>query len=113
MSTPDILDTILRRKREEIVERCERLSLRGECRVTTLAEPFRMSLPAISKHLRVLEDADLIKRKREGREHLIRAHAAGLKQAGEWIARYAEFWDRQFDALDEFLKSDQQKGANT
>ncbi len=87
----------------------ERLCRDGESRVTTLAQPFRMSLPAISRHLRVLEDARLIKRQREGRVHRIRANAAALKDAQKWIAQHAQFWDSQFDALDELLKAQQRK----
>jgi DNA-binding transcriptional ArsR family regulator len=88
----------------------ERLSTGKEVRVTTLARPFRMSLPAFSRHLRTLEDARLIRRRRAGRLHLISAQAEGLRQAREWILRYAEGWDASFDALDELLKKDQQKG---
>lgn len=88
----------------------ERLSGAKELRVTTLAKPFRMSLPAFSRHLRLLEGARLIRRRREGRLHLISAQAEGLRQAREWILRYAEGWDASFDALDELLKKDQQKG---
>jgi DNA-binding transcriptional ArsR family regulator len=84
----------------------QRLSEDGETRVTLLARPFRMSLPAISRHLRVLERARLIQRHRSGRLHLIRARAAGLREAREWIMRCAEHWDLQFDALDELLKDD-------
>src|SRR6516165_6906068 len=86
-----------------------RLGQRGECTVTVLAKPFRISLPAISRHLRVLEHARLIERRRTGRIHLIRARAAGLKQAQSWLARCAAAWDFQFDALDEFLRNDQRK----
>ena len=84
----------------------QRLSEDGETRVTLLARPFRMSLPAISRHLRVLEQARLIQRHRSGRLHLIRARTAGLREAREWIMRCAAQWDSQFDALDELLKSD-------
>jgi DNA-binding transcriptional ArsR family regulator len=84
----------------------QRLSEDGETRVTLLARPFRISLPAISRHLRVLERARLIQRHRSGRLHLIRARAAGLREAREWIMRCAALWDSQFDALDELLKSD-------
>jgi DNA-binding transcriptional ArsR family regulator len=84
----------------------QRLSEDGETRVTLLARPFRMSLPAISRHLRVLERARLIRRHRSGRLHLIRARAAGLREAREWITRCAAQWDMQFDALDELLKDD-------
>ena len=74
--------------------------------MTALAKPFRMSLPAISRHLRVLERARLIQRQRHGREHLIRSHVAGLQNARKWILRYAMQWDANFDALDELLKND-------
>ncbi|HEX4807550.1 MAG TPA: metalloregulator ArsR/SmtB family transcription factor [Bryobacteraceae bacterium] len=87
-----------------------RLSNRGEGPVTALAKPFRISLPAISRHLRVLENARLIHRRREGRVHLIGVRAAGLKQAQEWIAQFAAGWDSSFDALDELLKNETKKG---
>jgi len=86
-----------------------RLSHQGERRVTSLARPFRISLPAISRHLRVLEDARLIERRRKGRMHLIHARTSGLKPAQNWIAQCAAFWDSRFDALDELLKEEQQK----
>ena len=86
-----------------------RLTRRGESPVTTLARPFRISLPAISRHLRILESACLIERRRKGRVHLIRARAAGLKQAQSWIARCAAAWDFQFDKLDELLRNENRK----
>jgi DNA-binding transcriptional ArsR family regulator len=81
----------------------ERLSGRGETRVTALARPFRISLPAISRHLHVLERARLIERRRAGRLHLIRARAAGLAAAQKWFAQCAAVWDARFDALDALL----------
>ena len=84
----------------------ERLGQHGESRVTALAKPFRMSLPAISRHLRVLESAHLILRQRHGREHLIRADAAGLHDARKWIAQCAMHWDSSFDPLDRLLQSE-------
>jgi DNA-binding transcriptional ArsR family regulator len=86
-----------------------RLSRGGERGVTSLARPFHISLPAISRHLRVLEDAHLIQRRRQGRTHLIHARTTGLKPAQNWIAQCAAFWDSRFDALDELLKDEQQK----
>ncbi|MGA2094682.1 MAG: metalloregulator ArsR/SmtB family transcription factor [Candidatus Acidiferrum sp.] len=80
-----------------------RLGERGECPVTILSKPFPISPPAISRHLRVLERARLIERRRTGRVHLIRARSAALKQAQSWLAHCAAAWDFQFDALDEFL----------
>ena len=77
--------------------------------MTALAKPFRISLPAISRHLRVLEQARLIKRRRQGRVHLIRARGAGMKQAQEWMRRCAAHWDSRFDALEELLASEDRK----
>lgn len=68
-----------------------------------LARPFRVSPPAISRHLRVLESARLIRRRREGRVHLIRAHAEGLTSAQQWIAQCAAGWEFSFDALDRLI----------
>src|ERR1700685_4356615 len=87
-----------------------RLSDSGEGPVTALAKPFRISLPAVSRHLRVLEKARLIDRRRQGRVHLIRVRAAGFKQAQDWIAQFAAGWDYSFDALDELLRNEQRKG---
>jgi DNA-binding transcriptional ArsR family regulator len=86
-----------------------RLSNNGEGPVTTLAKPFRISLPAVSRHLRVLETARLIDRRREGRVHMIRVRPAGFKQAQDWMAQFAAGWDFSFDALDELLKIEQRK----
>ena len=87
----------------------ERLSVHGDIRVTALARPFRMSLPAVSRHLRVLEKARLIRRQRHGREHLIQANAEGLTAARQWISHCAAGWDFSFDKLDELLKIEQRK----
>ena len=82
----------------------QRLS-RGEATVTELAEPFAdaMSLPAISKHLRVLETAGLVARHRDGRVHHMRLHPAPLRDAAEWLDYYQQFWDEQFDSLAQYL----------
>jgi DNA-binding transcriptional ArsR family regulator len=86
----------------------QRLSEQGESRVTALAKPFHISLPAISRHLRVLENARLIKRQRHGREQLISSDAAGLEAARKWIAHCAAGWESSFDTLDRLLKTAQQ-----
>lgn len=77
---------------------------RGEATVTQLARPFRVSLPAISRHLRVLERAGLISREREGRVHHVRLEADRMGEAADWIVRYRQFWERQFDALEKYLE---------
>jgi DNA-binding transcriptional ArsR family regulator len=87
----------------------ERLSRRREFRVTELAMPFRISLPAISRHLRVLESASLVRRRRHGREHLFRARSGGLKEAQDWIAHCVAGWEFSFDTLDQLLKSEQRR----
>ena len=87
----------------------ERLSKREEFRVTELAMPFRISLPAISRHLRVLENARLVQRRRNGREHLFRARSGGLKEVQGWIVHCVAGWEFSFDSLDELLKSEQRR----
>ena len=86
-----------------------RLAL-GETSVTELAAPFEMSLPAISKHLKVLERAGLISRGREAQWRPCRIEAGGLKDIDDWLNFYRRFWDERFDRLDDFLRQ-QQKGG--
>jgi len=76
---------------------------KGETNISTLAFPFKMSQPAISKHMRVLEKAGLIERDRKGREHIISIAPAPAKQAGEWIAFYTRHWETRFDAVEDYL----------
>jgi len=75
----------------------------GEATVTELAEPFAMSLPAVSKHLKVLQRAGLIARSREAQWRPCRLEAAPLKDAAEWIEPYRRFWEESFDRLDDYL----------
>jgi DNA-binding transcriptional ArsR family regulator len=77
--------------------------------VATLAKPFRISAPAISRHLRVLEKARLIHRHRQGREHLIRALPDGLEKAREWMSHCAAGWQFSFDALESLIERQQRK----
>jgi DNA-binding transcriptional ArsR family regulator len=79
-----------------------RLAL-GETSVTELAEPFDMSMPAVSKHLKVLERAGLIARGREAQWRPCRLEAAPLKTAAQWIDEYRRFWEQSFDRLEEYL----------
>lgn len=83
----------------------ERLGKR-ECTVTELAKPFPMSLPAISKHLTVLERAGLISRERMGRRQMCRLKAAPMRRATEWLERYRAFWDERLDALEAHLRGE-------
>lgn len=80
-----------------------RLSL-GEATVTQLAEPFSMSLPAVSKHLKVLERAGLIARGREAQWRPCRLEAAPLKDVAGWLEQYRRFWEAGFDRLDAYLR---------
>jgi DNA-binding transcriptional ArsR family regulator len=81
----------------------------GEASVTELAEPFDMTLPAVSKHLKVLERAGLIERGREAQWRPCRLKAERLKEADEWIERYRRFWEESFDRLDEYLSQLQEE----
>jgi DNA-binding transcriptional ArsR family regulator len=77
----------------------------GESLVTRLAAPFNMSLPAVSKHLRVLENAGLLKRTRVGREHRIELEAEPMKEALQWMERYRRFWEGSLGALADYLEN--------
>ena len=76
----------------------------GECTVMELAEPFEMSQPAISKHLKVLERAGLVSRGRDAQRRPCRIEAQPLAEANEWIERYREFWEGNFQRLDALLE---------
>jgi DNA-binding transcriptional ArsR family regulator len=76
---------------------------RGQASVTELARPHRMSLPAVMKHLRVLEKAGLVTQRKSGRTRRCRLAARPLQKAEAWISQYRAFWRTQFDALDRFL----------
>ena len=81
----------------------------GETSVNELARPFAMSLPAVSKHLKVLERAGLIARSREAQWRPCRLEAARLKEVDNWLERYRRFWEESFDRLDEYLRKLQAK----
>jgi DNA-binding transcriptional ArsR family regulator len=81
----------------------------GEATVTELAEPFPMSLPAISKHLKVLENAGLVTRTRTAQWRPCRLEATPLAEADTWLAGYRRFWGDSFDRLDEHLHELQEK----
>jgi DNA-binding transcriptional ArsR family regulator len=77
---------------------------RGDRRVTDLARPYAMSLPAVSKHLRVLEKAGLIRRRRHGRTHQLKLEAQPLKRAAQWVEEYRRFWEDSLDRLAKYLE---------
>ena len=82
---------------------------KGEASVMQLAEPFDMTLPAISKHLKVLQKAGLISQGREAQWRPCRLEAKPLKQAADWIEHYREYWEESFDKLDSYLHDIQSK----
>jgi DNA-binding transcriptional ArsR family regulator len=75
----------------------------GECSVTELAEPFEMSMPAVSKHLRVLEKAGLIAQRREAQRRPCRLEPGPLKDVADWAERYRSIWEQRFDRLEAYL----------
>src|SRR4029453_3648249 len=85
----------------------------GEASVTELAEPFEMSLPAVSKHLKVLERAGLVSRGRERQWRPARLRPTPIKEVAEWTDRYRRFWDERYDRLDEYLDELQGRGPST
>jgi DNA-binding transcriptional ArsR family regulator len=81
----------------------------GEASVTELAKPFKMTMPAITKHLKVLERAGLIERGKEAQWRPCRLRAQPLKEIGDWVEEYREFWEQSFDRLEGYLKELQAK----
>lgn len=76
----------------------------GEATVAELAKPFKVSAPAISKHMRILEEAGLLSRVKQGREHHCRLEQKRMKEAQAWIENHRKFWNDRFDALERYLK---------
>lgn len=90
----------------------ERLA-QGDATVTELAEPFSVSLPAISKQLRVLERAGLLVQEKEGRVRRCRLEARPMREAARWLARYRRYWERQLDFLADYLSELQKEEEQT
>lgn len=90
----------------------ERLAV-GEACVTDLAAPFRMSLPAVSKHLRVLEDAGLVRRRREGRTHFLSLAGEPMGAAAQWLEQHRRFWEGSFDRLAALLEKEAKISTQT
>jgi DNA-binding transcriptional ArsR family regulator len=84
----------------------------GEISVTELAEPFKMSLPAVTKHLQVLERAGLVSRSRHAQWRPCKLEAAPLKEASGWIDEYRQYWEASLDRLDNYLQELQQEPAD-
>jgi DNA-binding transcriptional ArsR family regulator len=100
---PDQLDNVLTAisdpTRRAILDRL----MRGPARVTDVAEPFAMSLNAVSKHVKVLERARLVRRTRHGREHTLELEAEPLREVISWVSRYREYWTERLDRLEQFF----------
>ena len=84
----------------------------GEKSVTELAEPFDLSLPAVSKHLKVLERAGLVERSRHAQWRPCRLHADPLREASDWLQQYRRFWEQSFDRLEAYLNELQDRERN-
>ena len=76
----------------------------GDATIAELAKPFKVSAPAITKHMRILEEAGLLSRDRQGREHHCRLEQKRMKEAGAWIEDHRKFWNERIDALERYLK---------
>jgi DNA-binding transcriptional ArsR family regulator len=85
----------------------------GECSVTELAGPFDMSLPAVSKHLRVLERAGLVSQRRDAQWRRCRIEAGPLQEVSNWAEHYRHLWEERLDRLDRYLQNLKGKGKNT
>ena len=81
----------------------------GETNVSTLSKPYKISQPAISKHLRVLEQAGLVERRRSGRNQLVRVKPEKAQQAVDWLTHYTQFWADQFNAVELYLQRNNKK----
>ncbi len=105
MQAPDPLSTVLSALADPTRRAILNRLTRGEATVTELAEPFDMTLPAISRHLKVLEHAGLITRGREAQWRPCRLEAAPLREVADWVGAYRRFWDQHLDRLDDHLKA--------
>jgi DNA-binding transcriptional ArsR family regulator len=95
-----VLSAVSDPTRRAIIDRLTR----GPARVTDVAEPFAMSLNAVSKHLKVLEGAGLVVRSKQGREHVLRLDARPLREVVRWASRYERYWTERLDRLEAFFK---------
>jgi DNA-binding transcriptional ArsR family regulator len=107
--TPDTLSTTFAALADPTRRAILARLISGEASVTQLAEPFDMSMPAISKHLKVLERAGLIARGREAQWRPCRLEAGPLKDVSDWTEHYRRFWTESFDRLDDYLRELKEK----
>lgn len=90
----------------------ERLS-RSEARVTEIAEPFPMSLNAVSKHIRVLEESGVVQRRKQGRDHFLSVNTRSLDEVDGWIGRTRHYWEERLDAMERLLQELKKKGRKS
>src|SRR5881392_3597716 len=102
-----VLDAISHPSRRAILARVSR----GPARVTEIAEPFDMSLNAVSKHLKVLEAAGLVHRDRQGRDHIMELRAAPLRSVSQWLHPYERYWSRQLDRLEDHFTAKKKRNS--
>lgn len=107
-SQADVFFAISDRTRRALLRR---LADEGEVSVTELVKPFRMSQPAVSKHLRCLRRAGLVRRRFQGRQRFYRVDAHRLRQVHDWVSYFERFWDQKLDALGDYL--DKRKQAKS
>jgi DNA-binding transcriptional ArsR family regulator len=86
-----------------------RLATEGERNVSDLLQPFSISQPAVSKHLRILREAKLVRSRKEGRERLYAIEARKLQQVYDWVSHFEQYWDEKLDALGEYLDKKKRK----
>jgi DNA-binding transcriptional ArsR family regulator len=110
-ATPSDLDRTLTALADPTRRAILRRLSNGEARVTELAGPFAMSLNAVSKHIRVLERADLVRRRRAGREHVLSFNPEPLDEATAWIEAQRALWYARLDALDDLLRAEDREAA--
>lgn len=106
MATPQTLDRTLTALADPTRRAILRRLSSGEARVTEVAQPFGMSLNAVSKHILVLERAKLVKRRRVGRDHFLSYRPEPMEAAAEWIASTRSFWASRLDALEQLLRDE-------
>lgn len=112
MTTPDPLSSTFQALADPTRRAILARLAEGEASVSELSQPFDMSLPAISKHLKVLERAGLIERGRQAQWRPCRLNAAALRPAFDWVETYRRFWEDGFDRLDAYLAEIQTKGPS-
>jgi DNA-binding transcriptional ArsR family regulator len=113
MTAPDLLDATFAALADPTRRAILARLAKGEASVTDLAEPFAMSQPAISKHLKVLERAGLISRGRDAQRRPRRLEAQALRAATQWLENYRQYWEAQFQRLDSLLHDLQTGGPKT